>query len=225
MTITPEDPATTEPTQCSGAVDPDGTIVSVNPVSGGHRVPVLAIAGGTASGKSTLATAMARRRPGNLALIHLDDFYVPAREIQRGIRTLSATGAVTLDWNHPESIDEDAAVAAVDEAAARRQYRMVVVEGLFALALPQIAARASWRVYVDTPDDIRLARKLMRKIEEQRKDPLISLRNYLRTGRDRHAQHVAPSRHQADLVLDGTRPTAQLLTSIDRLVCTKRPSR
>jgi uridine kinase len=181
-------------------------------------MPVLAVAGGTASGKSTLAKALALHRPGAVALIHLDDFYVPAHDPQRGIRTLSATGAEMLDWNHPGSIDEDAAAAAVDAAATSGQHRLVVVEGLFALALPKVVGRATWRVYVDAPDDIRLARKLVRKIEIQHQDPLISLHNYLLTGRERHSEYVAPSRYRAELVLDGTMPTADLLTAVDDLV-------
>jgi uridine kinase len=179
---------------------------------------VLAIAGGTASGKSTLATALALHRPGAVALIHIDDFYVPAHDPKRGIRTLSATGAETLDWNHPGSIDEDAVAAAVDAAATSGQHQMVVVEGMFALALPKVAIHATWRVYVDAPDDIRLARKLLRKIEIQRMDPVVSLRNYLLIGRERHAEHVAPSRHVADLVLDGTMPTADLLIAVHHLI-------
>lgn len=186
--------------------------------SAGHCVPVLAVAGGTASGKSTLAEAFVLHRPGDVALIHLDDFYVPAHDPQRGMRTLSATGAETLDWNHPGSIDEDAAAAAVDAAATSGRYRLVVVEGLFALALPKIAGQATWGIYVDAPDDVRLARKLLRKIEIQCQDPAISLRNYLNSGRERHADFVAPSRARADLVLDGMMPTADLLTAVDNLV-------
>ncbi|MFB7333782.1 uridine kinase [Streptomyces adustus] len=189
-----------------------------NATSAGRRVPVLAVAGGTASGKSTLAEAIVVHRPEAVALVHLDDFYVPAHDPQRGMRTLSATGAQTLDWNHPGSIDEDAAAAAVDAAATSGRYRLVVVEGLFALGLPKIADQATWGIYVDAPDDVRLARKLLRKIEIQCQDPAISLRNYLNSGRERHTDFVAPSRARADLVLDGMMPTADLLAAVDNLV-------
>lgn len=184
-------------------------------VVGGHAVPVLAVAGGTASGKSTLAEALKRRHPASVGLVHLDDFYVPAHDPQRGVRTLSATGAETLDWNHPGSIDEDAVAAAVDTMASGGRYRLVVVEGLFALTLGTVAERATWRVYVDTPDDIRLARKILRKIEVFGQDPGVSLRNYLLSGRERHAEYVAPSRERADLVLDGTVPEGELLHAVE----------
>jgi uridine kinase len=187
-------------------------------VVAGHGVPVLAVAGGTASGKSTLAEALARRHPETVGLLHLDDFYVPAHDPLRGVRTRSASGAETLDWNHPGSIDETAVAEAVDAMAQGGRRRLAVVEGLFALTLPSVVSRATWRVYVDTPDDIRLARKILRKIEVFGQDPGLSLRNYLQTGRERHAEYVAPSRDRADLVLDGTVPEGDLLDAVTLLV-------
>lgn len=182
------------------------------------RTPVLAVAGGTASGKSTLAEALALHHPETVGLVHLDDFYVPAHDPLRGVRTRSATGAETLDWNHPGSIDEAAVAAAVDAAATGGRHRLVVVEGLFALTLAAVTARATWRVYVDTPDDIRLARKILRKIEVSGQDPRVSLLNYLQSGRERHAAHVAPSRSLADLVVDGTADEFAMIAAVTVLI-------
>src|SRR5947209_5106717 len=96
-----------------------------------HAVPVLAVAGGTASGKSTLAGALARHHPETVGLVHLDDFY----DSLSGVRTRSASGAETLDWNHPGSMDEGAVAGALDAMTRGGHYRLVVVEGLFALTL------------------------------------------------------------------------------------------
>lgn len=179
---------------------------------------VLAVAGGTASGKSTLAEALSLQCPESIALIHLDDYYVPAHDPLRGVWTVSADHHAILDWNHPGSIDETAVTDAIDAALLRAGVLLVVVEGLFALTLPSVVRRAAWRVYVDTPDDIRLARKILRKIEVQRQDPRLSLRNYLQTGRDRHAAHVAPSRAAADLIVDGTASEAEMLAVVMPLI-------
>jgi uridine kinase len=173
----------------------------------------MAVAGGTASGKSTLAEALALHHPGTIALVHLDHFYVPAHDKVRGVWTVSAYGHPVLDWNHPGSIDEVAVSDAVDAAAVHPGVRLVVVEGLFALTLPSVVARARWRVYVDAPDDVRLARKILRKIEVQRQDPRLSLLNYLTSGRQRHAEHVAPSRDRADLVVDGTADESEMVAA------------
>ncbi|HEY5836388.1 uridine kinase family protein [Streptomyces sp.] len=183
-------------------------------VASWRTAPVLAVAGGTASGKSTLAEALARHHPETVGLIHLDDFY----DRLRGVRTMSAIGVEILDWNHPASMDEAAVAEAVDEMTASGQYRLVVVEGLFALALPAVTERATWRVYVDTPDDIRLARKILRKIEILGQDPGLALRNYLLSGRERHAAHVAPSRSLADLVVDGTEDEFVMIAAVLKLV-------
>ncbi|MDF9812686.1 hypothetical protein [Streptomyces sp. SPB162] len=182
------------------------------------RTPVLAVAGGTASGKSTLAEALSLHHHDTIGLIHLDDYYVPAHDTVRGVRTVSASGSEVLDWNHPGSIDELAVVAAIEAAATSGRHRLVVVEGLFALTLSSVANRATWRVYVDTPDDIRLARKILRKIDVQRQDPRLSLLNYLETGRERHAAHVAPSRALADLVVDGTADEFRMIAEVMMLI-------
>jgi uridine kinase len=182
------------------------------------RAPVLAVAGGTASGKSTLAEALATHHPQTVAIIHLDDHYVPAHDPLRGVWTVSATGRPVLDWNHPGSIDEAAVADAVERAVVAPGVRLVVVEGLFALTLPSVTERARWRVYVDTPDDVRLARKILRKIELQRQDPRVSLLNYLAAGRQRHAEHVAPSRGNADLVVDGAASGPEMLAEVMRMV-------
>ncbi|WP_225848396.1 uridine kinase [Streptomyces sp. HPF1205] len=181
---------------------------------GRHTVPVLAVAGGTASGKSTLAEALARHHPETVGLVHLDDFY----DSLSAVRTRSASGAEILDWNHPGAMDEGAVTRALDAMTTGGRYRLVVVEGLFALTLPSVVSRATWRVYVDTPDDIRLARKILRKIEILGQDPGLSLRNYLQTGRSRHAQYVAPSRDRADLVLDGTADEFSMIAAVMMLI-------
>jgi uridine kinase len=178
---------------------------------------VLAVAGGTASGKSTLAEALSLHHPETIHLVHLDDFYVPSHDPLQGVWTVSASGCPVLDWNHPGSIDQSAVAAAID-AAVRSGVRLVVVEGLFALALPAVASRATWRVFVDAPDDVRLARKILRKIEVQRQDPRLSLLNYLATGRQRHAEYVAPSREGADLVVDGTSSGSEMVAAVMALV-------
>jgi uridine kinase len=179
---------------------------------------VLAVAGGTASGKSTLAESLSLHHPETTALVHLDDFYVPAHDRMRGVWTVSANGYPVLDWNHPGSIDEAAVSDAIDAALLRPGVRVVVVEGLFALTLRSVAARADWRVYVDAPDDVRLARKILRKIEAQRQDPRLSLMNYLSTGRQRHADYVAPSRAAADIVVDGAAPESDMLAAVMSLI-------
>ncbi|MFJ8164173.1 hypothetical protein ACIRBY_25050 [Streptomyces sp. NPDC096136] len=92
--------------------------------------------------------------------------------------------------------------------AAHNDAPLVIVEGTFALTLPELTTITTRKVFVDTPADIRIVRKTLRKINEGQ-DPAPGLRGYT-TSSHSYTHHVAPTRDQADIVLDGTHPTAEL---------------
>ncbi len=176
---------------------------------------LVVIAGGTASGKTTAAQIAASRLPEAL-LIHHDRYY---RDIPnpRG-----------FNFDHPEALDTDGLVADLGRLRAghpaelpvydfSRHARaphtervapcpLVMVEGILTLAHPGLAALADLRVYVHTPDDIRLARRLRRDIVERGRTVDSVLDQYLQTVRPMHLAWVAPCEATADLVLDGTAP-------------------
>jgi len=178
-------------------------------------VKLIVIAGGTASGKTTAALIAARRLPEAL-LIHHDRYY---RDIPhpRG-----------FNFDHPDALDTDGLVADLERLKAgqpvdlpvydfSRHARaahtervapcpLVMVEGILTLAHPGLAAMADLRVYVHTPDDIRLARRLRRDILERGRTVESVLDQYLQTVRPMHLAWVAPCEAGADLVLDGTAP-------------------
>ncbi|MFJ8745816.1 uridine kinase [Embleya sp. NPDC127516] len=190
-----------------------------------ESTPVLALAGGAGSGKTTIARELARAIPGSVA-VHLDLCYHCDPAIAPTVPAFDGTGPI-VDFGNPRSID----IGRVDTEISRHHgAALVIVEGTFALALPRIRDIARWSAYVDAPADIRLARKTLRKIEAG-KDPSTTLRGYLERGRAAHEHHVAPTRDLADLVLDGTRPVDTLvrhlldLVAPDQLPGIERPAR
>jgi len=175
-------------------------------------LPLLALAGGAGSGKSTIARELAAQVPG-IGLIHLDDCYHHDPALAPSVPAFDGSGRI-VNFSDPASIDP----ARVDAAIARHQAAaVIVVEGTFALALTDIRDRARWCTYVDTPADIRIARKTLRKIDEGR-DPRHVLRGYLEQGRRAHERHIAPTRMRADLILDGTEPVADLVKQLRLLI-------
>ncbi|MGW4229444.1 hypothetical protein ACWEF9_09170 [Streptomyces sp. NPDC004980] len=116
-----------------------------------------------------------------------------------------------IDYSDPQSLDWSRVQTAIN-AAVYPDTRLLVIEGTFAL-LPALRSLARWSSYVDAPADLRLARKTLRKIGEGA-DPEISLRGYLTHGRTGHAQHVAPTQSKADLTLDGSRTTDELVRQL-----------
>jgi uridine kinase len=173
------------------------------------RPSILAIAGAAGSGKSSLAdaVAVALRAP----VVRLDDCYHTDPARAPSVARYGGPGRV-VDFSDPASID----LAKVRHHLEGRR-GLTVVEGIFALTLEAVRAAARWCVFVDTPPDVSIARKTLRRIGEGGDAGLV-LRGYLEHGRGAYARHIAPSREHAGLVLDGMRPTAELSAEVCRHV-------
>lgn len=174
---------------------------------------IIGIAGGTASGKSTLAEALARRT--GALLVAQDRFY---RSLPEGV------AALAWNFDEPAAVDLDGLATALAALAcggtaelpayAFQHHRrapgtervgpatLVVVEGLFVLR-PPIRALLHRAVYVHAPDDLRLIRRIRRDIAERGRTVDEVLVQYERTVRPAHERYVAPSAASADLRVDG----------------------
>jgi uridine kinase len=163
---------------------------------------VLGIAGGSCSGKSTLAklTSEALAAQGRRAcVIGLDAFYT--RDLQRGPTLTLSDGITMFDFNHPDAIDAAAAAAAIEGAGDQ----IVIVEGLFTLAIESIRERLGYAVFVHLDADLRALRRLLRDMHGGRasRDPDFIARYYIESARVGHAKFVEPSRAFADLEVIG----------------------
>ena len=183
---------------------------------------LVVIAGGTASGKSTVTRAVARQLDA-LVVCH-DRYYHDVAE-PRG-----------HNYDHPAALDttrmvddlrtlsegRPAGLPVYDFATHARQPEVevvtprpvVLVEGILTLADPRIRALAHFTVYVDAPDDIRLVRRIRRDVVSRGRDVGGVLEQYLETVRPMHEQFVVPSRRGVDLVLDGTAPIDALVDTL-----------
>lgn len=169
--------------------------------------PTLALAGGAGSGKSTLALAFAEARPGT-HVVHLDDYYHHDPDRPPSVPVIDGPGR-TVNYSDPQAMDLDRIHTAISHAPHHAD--LVVVEGTFALTLPTVRDQARWTVFIDTPADIRIVRKALRKFDQSPAAARRSLNGYLLLGRDAHELHVAPGAHTADLLLDGTEPSPALV--------------
>lgn len=171
---------------------------------------IVGIAGGSASGKSSLARRVGELLHPNAEIISLDDYFLHDRS--RGPFTPpDAEDKRHFDLNHPDAIDWPAVWRTIEVSAA--QY--LLIEGNFALASAELRQRLSLRVFVQVPDDIRLGRKITRNFLERGTSPAESFQNYLNSGKPGHDSHVAPTVCHADLILNGEKAVAE---NAERLV-------
>ncbi len=177
----------------------------------------IAVAGGSGSGKSTLCAALLERLPPGAAVLLSEDWYY------RDISAAPEFDPARFDFDDISVRDHDlliAHLAALRRGAAINAPRysferhareagttpvaaaaVVVVEGCHLLCRGDLAAAFDLKVYLDTPDDIRLIRRIIRDQNERGRSLPSILEQYLRTVRPAQARLTGPSRAAADMVL------------------------
>ena len=178
---------------------------------------ILGVAGGTGSGKTTVARAILHAvGKERLAFIAQDSYY-------RQIEWQSPEHLASHNFDHPASIDTELLVAhlkdlkdgkAVDAPVYdfvnhRRSSKtehieprpVVLVEGILLYAEPEIRELLDFKIYVDTDADVRLKRRIQRDINERGRDLDDVLRQYMETVRPMHLEFVEPSKRWADVIV------------------------
>lgn len=191
---------------------------------------VIGIAGGTGSGKTTLARALvAELGPERCALIEHDAYY---RDLSR--MSLGQRSAVNFD--HPDALDSDLLVRHLETLRDGRGVDVpvydfgshtrlpdvervpprpvVVVDGILLFAVPRLRESFDLRVFVEAPSDLRFIRRLQRDTVERARTVDSVCRQYLNTVRPMHEQMVEPSRRHAHLVVSGVSLVAEAVRAI-----------
>jgi len=178
---------------------------------------IIGIAGGTGSGKTTVARKLADALPaGRAAVIQHDWYYRDRSHLDSAARAL-------INFDEPDALENSLLVSDLlalknDRAVECPQYDfathtrrperhrvlprpIILVEGMLLFAVPSLRDVFDLRLFVDTDDDVRLLRRVRRDIEERGRDIDSIASQYLGTVRRMHQQHVAPSRAHAHLII------------------------
>jgi uridine kinase len=196
---------------------------------------LLGIAGGTGSGKTTVALKLAEALPaGRTALIQHDWYYRDRSHLDFAART-------NLNFDEPDALENDLLLANLLQLKAgqaiecpqydfathtRRAERrpvspasIILIEGILLFAIPALREVFDLRLFVDTDDDVRVLRRVRRDIEERGRDIASIESQYLGTVRRMHQQYVAPSRAHAHLIIpEGGENTPALEVIVGRLL-------
>ncbi|MEX2627958.1 MAG: uridine kinase [Ilumatobacteraceae bacterium] len=178
---------------------------------------LIGVAGGTSSGKTTVAERLAELTgEARLALIKLDSYYA-----DRPGETLEERAAANYD--HPDAFDwtllndhlaalangatvpvpeyDYAAFARTDQVRRVHPARIVVVEGILVLWEPSLRERFDLKIFVDTPADLRFIRRLQRDVDERGRTVESVIEQYLTTVRPSHDRFIEPSKRHADVII------------------------
>lgn len=178
---------------------------------------IIGIAGGSGSGKSTVALKVAEALDvGSVAFIDMDAYY-------HNYAHLSIDDRRKINWDHPNSFDWDLLLSHLRDLAAgkpvdkpvydfvshvRRPERVpvpasdvVVVDGILLLADERVRELCDVKVFVDTDADIRLIRRLRRDILERGRPLDEIIDQYLTTVQPMHLEFVEPSKRYADVIV------------------------
>lgn len=183
-----------------------------------QKAILIGLAGGTASGKTSMARAITTDFPKNdVALIEQDSYYFDLSHL-----SLEKRAEVNVD--HPNSMDFDLMTEHIDaliyggevdvpyyehathtRLAGKKQtfkgQHIIVLEGIFALYNESLRKRMDIKIFVDTPDDVRIIRRIKRDMSNRGRDFDTIIKQYYETVRPMHKQFIEPTKRYADIII------------------------
>lgn len=186
--------------------------------SGSPPAPfIIGIAGGSGSGKTTIARALVEALSRDeVALIEQDCYY-------RDLAHLPPVERAAVNFDHPDAVEVELIAQQLDalsagETIAKPRYDfanhvraaetdllsprpILVVEGILVLAIAALRERMHMKVFVDTDADLRVIRRIRRDLESRGRTFAQIRKQYYATVRPMHIAFVEPSKRHADVII------------------------
>ncbi|MCK4800675.1 MAG: uridine kinase [Anaerolineales bacterium] len=178
---------------------------------------VIGIAGGTGSGKTTIANYILE------TVGHEKIAFLPHDAYYRDLSDLSREERAQVNFDHPSSLDTELLIEHVQnlrkgdtiqlpsydfKTHTRTQATIpiksqpiILIEGILIFAEPELRKLFDLKIYVDTDADIRFIRRLKRDIDERGRTTQSVINQYLDTVRPMHLEFVEPSKRYASVII------------------------
>ena len=195
---------------------------------------VIGIAGGSGSGKTTVAQVILQRvGPEQIAFLQHDSYY-------KDLSGLPPIQRAEVNFDHPNSLETELLIQHVaslrdgkavevpiydfsTHSRTARTYtvqprRVILVEGILIFTEPALREMFDVKIFVDTDSDIRFIRRLQRDIAERGRTTESVIKQYQSTVRPMHLDFVEPSKRYADVIIpEGGYNTAALDMVVARI--------
>jgi len=200
-----------------------------------HDTPlVIGIAGGSGSGKTTVAQEILQRvGPDRIAYIQHDSYY-------KDLTGLPPAQRMEVNFDHPNSLETELLISHVEKLKNRQTIEVptydfsthsrteqtfkvnprgvIIVEGILIFTDASLRTLFDVKIFVDTDADIRLIRRLQRDITERGRTAESVIKQYQSTVRPMHLEFVEPSKRYADVIIpEGGFNTAALDMVVARI--------
>jgi len=177
---------------------------------------VIGIAGGTGSGKTTLALKLKEAFAQDVVILSHDYYY-------KDNSHLTFEERVKRNYDHPNAFDTDLMVEDVKQLKAGKPIchpvysfvehnrlperveiqptRVIIIEGILIFESKALRDLMDIKVFVDTDADVRLIRRLLRDVQDRGRDLNSVINQYLSTVKPMHEQFVEPSKKNVDIII------------------------
>ena len=195
---------------------------------------LIGIAGGTGSGKTTLADKLIHNfGRDEVSILRHDNYYKRHDEMTYEERCL-------LNYDHPDAFDTELLCEHIkmlksgqsiqmpvydytvhnrsDEVLEVNPAPVIVLEGILIFAEPSLCELMDIKVFVDTDADVRILRRILRDVKERERSLDSVISQYLTTVKPMHEQFVEPSKRRADIIIpEGGQNIVALQMLIERV--------
>lgn len=195
------------------------------------EITIIGIAGGSASGKTTVVKKLQERFTGEIQVLGHDNYYRAHDDMPFADRTL-------LNYDHPGAFETDYMVRHIRELKAGRSIEhptydytlhnraeetvwmepkpVIIIEGILVLENEELRELMDLKIFVDTDAEERLTRRILRDTKERGRSVESVLNQYITTVKPMHEKYIEPSKKYADLIVPRgghNRPALMLLES------------
>jgi len=183
----------------------------------GSKPVLIGIAGGTGSGKTTVATLVkARFGDEKVKIIHHDSYYKDRSDISPEERE-------KLNYDHPSAFENALLVEHLERLLNRQPIEMpiydyathtrlsqtrlvkpaeiILLEGILVLEDERLRSLMDIKIYIETDADERFIRRFLRDVKERKRTPDSVIEQYVSTVKPMHLQFVEPSKRYADIII------------------------